>query len=71
MIPENFDHIAALDELNAMGWKDAKIENVCGMTVGHVSNLRRRRSQSMRYEDAARLINFLLDERMKRARCAA
>lgn len=71
MIPEIFDHIAALDELNAMGWKDAKIENVCGLTVGHIANLRRGLSRSMRYEDAARLINFLVEERVKRTAHAA
>jgi len=70
MIPENLDPIAVFDELNRLGWSDSKIERACGLAQACISHLRAGWIRSMRYENAARVLNLLERERAKRL-CAA
>jgi len=65
MIPETFDPVAVFDELNRLGWRDAKIELACGLAQSTVAQWRRGNRESMGYTAAARLLNFLEAERRK------
>lgn len=66
MIPANIDYRAIIDDLNAWGIRDYKIEAICGLGQGRVSQLKCGWAKSMIYENAARLYNFWHDEAVKR-----
>lgn len=61
-IPANIDHVAIVQDLNAMGLRDAKIELVCGFSQGYVAAIKSGRVSQMIYQRAARLYNFWCDE---------
>jgi hypothetical protein len=63
VIPANIDHGALLADLNRWGIVDFKIEMICGLSRGYVSQLKKRPDTSMTYQLAARLYNFWFDER--------
>lgn len=57
MIPL-IDHIQIVKELNAWGWRDFKIDTVCGFTNGYVAQVKCGNIKVMAHERAARLYNF-------------
>lgn len=61
--PAAIDHLAILDELKAMGWRDFKIETMCGFASGYVAQLRCKNVTNMAYYRAVRLHNFWVSER--------
>jgi len=63
MIPANIDHVAIVQDLNRWGYRDYKIELICGFSVGYVSQLKCGNVRQMVYQRAARLYNFWLAER--------
>lgn len=62
MIPANIDHGAIFADLNRWGIVDYKIEIICGLSRGYVSQLKKRPDTAMTYQLAARLYNFWFDE---------
>lgn len=62
MIPANIDHVTIVRELNEMGWRDAKIELVCGFSQGYVLHIKAGHVQQMNYQRAARLYNLWFEE---------
>lgn len=58
VIPETIDCIALLDELNAWGWCDYKINEACGFPHGYVNDIRRRDIRNPWYQRAAKIYNF-------------
>lgn len=67
MIPANIDHRQILQELNAWGLRDYKIEAICGFSVGYVAQLKSGNVKQMSYQRAARLYNFHQSEQELRA----
>lgn len=61
-IPAKLDVLQILEDLNASGIRDYKIEMICGCGEGYVSHLKAGRILSLRYETAARLFNLWRDE---------
>lgn len=57
--------VAAFDELNALGWRDSKIEMVLLITQGYISQVRVGNLKSMGWEKSALILNFLEQERAK------
>jgi transcriptional regulator with XRE-family HTH domain len=70
VIQVEIDAIAILDELNALGWRDYKIEMECGFSKGYVDQIRRGNVRELKYPRAARLINLLEREERKAAACS-
>lgn len=66
MIPANLDYLAILEDLNRWGIRDYKIEAICGLGQGRVSQFKCGWAKSMVYENAARLYNFWFDEAQRR-----
>jgi len=66
MIPEYFDPIAVLNELNRLGWKDYVIERECGLTEHYVGQVRCGNVRVPSYSYAAKMLNLLEREREKR-----
>ena len=64
MIPESVNWIAVLDELNRLGLKDGKVEAICDLTKGYLSQIRCGNVKRLGYDKGAKLMN-LLDEEMK------
>lgn len=62
MIPVEIDAMQLIVDLNAWGWKDFKIETVCGFTRGYVAQIRCGNVRMLAYQRAARLFNFWEDE---------
>lgn len=58
VIPEQIDVLGLISELNALGWRDFKIEQECGFAKGYISALKVRRVKNPKYSAAARLHNF-------------
>lgn len=65
-IPANIDHVALVEELNAWGYRDAKIELICGFSQGYILAIKKGRVGQMIYQRAARLYNFWEEERERR-----
>lgn len=59
MIPEEINVLAALRELNGLGWKDSAIELECRYSQGYVAQLRCGRVEMPAYDKLARLLNLL------------
>jgi hypothetical protein len=66
MIPANIDYQSLLADLNRWGIRDYKIEAICGLTVGHIAQLKCGSIKQMVYPNAARLYNFWWDEQQAR-----
>lgn len=66
MIPANIDYRAIIEDLVSYGFGPYKIDLVCGLYEGAISDMRNGRFQEMSYQRAARLYNFWWDERAKR-----
>ena len=62
MIPANIDYLSVLADLNGWGIRDYKIEAICGLSKGHVAQLKCGDIREMKYPNAARLYNFWFDE---------
>jgi hypothetical protein len=62
VIPPNLDYTQIIRDLNALGWRDYKIEIACGWTKGYVSQVKAGNMSEMFYPRAARLYNFWHDE---------
>ena len=58
MIPIEVDALKMIADLNDWGWKDFKIETVCGFTRGYVAQIRCGNVKMLAYQRAARLFNF-------------
>lgn len=58
MIPIEIDALKMIADLNEWGWKDFKIETVCGFTRGYVAQIRCGNVKMLAYQRAARLFNF-------------
>lgn len=58
MIPIEIDALKMIADLNDWGWKDFKIETVCGFTRGYVAQIRCGNVKMLAYQRAARLFNF-------------
>lgn len=58
MIPERIDCLALVATLNSWGWCDYKLEQVCGLRQGYISDLRRHKVKDPRYSHAAAIHNF-------------
>lgn len=65
-IPANIDHVGIIAELNSWGWRDAKIELVCGFSQGYVLHIKAGDVKQMNYQRAARLYNLWFDEAKER-----
>lgn len=65
-IPANIDYLAIVEELNAWGLGDYKIEAICGFSQGYVGHMKNGRYHDMTYQRAARLYNFWCEERQLR-----
>ena len=63
MIPAFIDYQAIISDLNRWGIVDFKIEMICGLSRGHVSQLKSDAKIRISYDIAARLYNFWWDER--------
>lgn len=68
MIPAEIDATQIINDLNRWGWKDYKIEIICGLGSGYVCQLRTQRIKLMTYQRAARLYNFWEEELGKQAK---
>jgi hypothetical protein len=66
MIPANIDYVAIVEELNAWGMGDYKLELICGFSEGYLRHLKNGSYRDMTYQRAARLYNFWCDERQAR-----
>lgn len=66
MIPVEIDVHQILIDLNAIGWRDQKIEVACGFSSGYVAKLRGGPRPERPYQMLARLFNFWESE-MERA----
>ena len=62
-IPANIDVVTILSELNRYGWRDYKIEMLCGFSRGYVSQLKCGHVVLPNYRYAARLYNLWVDVR--------
>ena len=62
MIPVEIDALQLIADLNEWGWKDFKIETVCGFTRGYVAQIRCGNVKMLAYQRAARLFNFWEEE---------
>lgn len=58
MIPVEIDVDGILRDLNAWGWRDQKIEAVCGFSDGYCAKLRAGPRPKRPYQYLARLHNF-------------
>jgi hypothetical protein len=67
VIPANIDYLAIIEDLNRWGIRDYKIEAICGLGQGRISQVKSGWAKRMLYENAARLYNFWLDEAVKHA----
>ncbi len=65
MIPL-IDHVQIVKELNAWGWRDFKIDTVCGFSAGYVAQVKCGNVKVMAHERAARLYNFWEHEALGR-----
>lgn len=65
MIPL-IDHVQIIKDLNAWGWRDFKIDTVCGFSAGYVAQIKCGNVRSMAHERAMRLYNFWEQEAMMR-----
>lgn len=63
MIPVEIDVDGILNDLTTWGWRDFKIETVCGFSSGYVSQIRCGNVRMLAYQRAARLFNFWESER--------
>jgi len=52
------DHRQCVSDLNAWGWRDFKIDTVCGFTGGYVAQIKCGNVGVMAQDKAARLYNF-------------
>jgi hypothetical protein len=66
-LPIDIDTEAILNDLNLWGWRDFKIETVCGFTSGYVSQIRCGNIKTLGFPRAARLYNFWESERDSQA----
>jgi hypothetical protein len=69
-IPANIDHRMVLRQLNDWGYRDYRIEAICGFSIGYVAQLKCGAIQQMTYQRAARLWNFWVSEHSARS-CVA
>lgn len=60
------DHISIVADLNAWGWRDYKIDLVCGFAGGYVAQIKGGHVKSMSQDRAARLYNFWEQEAVAR-----
>lgn len=65
MIPL-IDHLAIIHDLNRWGWRDFKIETVCGFSSGYVAQIKCGNVKAMAHERAVRLYNFWESEAVPR-----
>jgi hypothetical protein len=71
MIPANVDHVGIIQDLNAWGIADFKIEMICGFSRGYVCQLKKNPNIRMTYQLGARLYNFWDGERqLQESYCA-
>jgi len=63
VIPVEIDVSAILADLNRWGWRDFKVETVCGFSSGYVAQIKCGNVRMMAYQRAARLYNFWCAER--------
>lgn len=66
MIPANIDYQSIVQELNAFGIGDYKLEAICGFSDGYIRHLKNGSYRDMTYQRAARLYNFWCEERALR-----
>lgn len=62
-IPVELDISGILADLNRWGWRDFKVETVCGFSSGYVAQIKCGNVRMMAYQRAARLYNFWSSER--------
>jgi hypothetical protein len=62
VIPVEIDVKQIIEELNAWGWKDQKIEVVCDFSPGYIAKLRGGPRPNRPYQLLARLYNFWVGE---------
>jgi hypothetical protein len=55
-----------VNDLNSWGWRDFKIDTVCGFTQGYVNQIRRGNIVEMSHTRAVRLYNFWEEEAASR-----
>ncbi len=65
MIPL-IDHVGIIADLNRWGWRDFKIDTVCGFSAGYVAQVKCGNVRSMAHERAMRLYNFWEGEAVAR-----
>lgn len=65
MIPVEIDAMQMITDLNGWGWRDSKIEVVCGFSKGYVAQIRFGNVRMLAYQRAARLFNFWTEEQAK------
>ncbi len=61
-IPANVDFLAILCDLNRWGWRDLRIEVICGFSSGYVAQLKAGTIRQMSYQRGARLYNLWDEE---------
>lgn len=62
MLPESINLLDLISQLNAVGWRDYKIEDLCGLPKGYINDLRRKKVMNPRYQVVARIYNFHAQE---------
>ena len=67
MIPVEIDVKQIIEDLNAWGWKDQKIEVICDFSPGYIAQLRGGPRPNRPYQLLARLFNFWEEESMQSA----
>jgi transcriptional regulator with XRE-family HTH domain len=70
MIPEEINVLSVLAELQALGWKDYKIEMECEFTRGYVAQIRCGNVEMPAYQKLAKLLNLLERSRVQECRAA-
>lgn len=63
MIPARLDIEAILADLAEWGWRDFKIETMCGFASGYIAQLKCGAIREPSFSKGARLYNFWADER--------
>ena len=62
MIPVEIDAPQLISDLNRWGWRDFKIETVCGFSSGYIAQIKHGTLKKLSYQRAARLFNFWEEE---------
>lgn len=65
MIPL-IDHVQIIKDLNGWGWRDFKIDTVCGFSAGYVAQIKCGNIREMAHPRAQRLYNFWEQEAVGR-----